>query len=98
MQQEFGFRRFFDKHDITPSRFVYEGVCQRPKRVIRLIARSVGVESSLDFERLQSTYTVVSTDKNLELAERFRKDEAEFVAYWTRMRGRKPGQELAKAE
>lgn len=70
----------FARHGLHPLRMSYEQITRRSAaEMVALVARHVGV-AGLEPGEVQSQHTKIATERNAEFAQRFRAEEADFLA------------------
>lgn len=70
----------FAAHGMTPLRMCYEEMMPLgPERVAQLMMRHVGVEAALPEGTFETKHNKLGTARNEEYADRFRRDEADFL-------------------
>lgn len=80
LNAELGNEDFFERHGISPLRMSYERMMPLgPERVVRLMATHVGVEDLPEMS-FEARHQKLATARNSDYAERFRRDEASFLA------------------
>jgi LPS sulfotransferase NodH len=95
LEQEFGWRQFFNKHQIEPLIITYEEIWSETVLQVTRILQYLNLSGNISFNS-ESQYRKISSKKDLDFAIKFTKENFNKIQICYKYRGEKNNEEIRK--